>query len=176
MSEVEFLSVAASIVLALALGKLISSLPYVMDKSRFDWVHLLFVNWALLGGLMQWWRTWDLHAHELWSFGDFLLVMIPAITFYLSVHVLTSEAPREVASWRAHFSNRYRWFFVATLITLIFSMARQSVLGDGVPNLTGLVLGIALIAGAVANNRIVHSVIGVVMNAIMVVSISTAWY
>ena len=39
MSIFEYLTVAVSIVLALGLSKLVSSIPYVFDRRKRDWLH-----------------------------------------------------------------------------------------------------------------------------------------
>jgi hypothetical protein len=83
VSEFEFYSVAISIVLALALGKLVSSIPSVFSRTRFDWVFGLFYVVALLGALLHWKQVWKLHDHPSWSMIAFGLLMAPSIALYL---------------------------------------------------------------------------------------------
>ena len=57
MTIFEFLSVAASIVLALGLGKLISSIPYVFDAHKRDWLDALAFVTLIAGQFLAWWRA-----------------------------------------------------------------------------------------------------------------------
>jgi len=164
MTEFEFYSIASSIVLALALGKLISSIPSVFSRSRFDWVFSLFFLTTALWALFQWNQIWALHTHDSWSMRDFVLLMAPSIALYLAVHVLVSDTPLEIEKWRDHFPRIRRWYFVALLVMALLSQVRDYFIVDDPFELLLLspilvVLGL----GAVLDHRLAHAVIAVVM-------------
>ena len=164
MSEFEFYSVAISIVLALALGKLVSSIPSVFSRDRFDWVFGLFYVVALLGPLFHWKQVWKLHAHASWSMIDFGLLMAPSIALYLAIHVLISDTPVQVVSWRDHFQRVHRWFFVAFLASLLTGQARDRVLvDDQIKWAVVLFGGFILVMGAVLERRTIHAIVGLLL-------------
>jgi hypothetical protein len=166
VNEFEFYSVATSIVLALALGKLVSSIPSVFSTARFDSVFGLFFLFALFSSLVHWKMIWDLNSHASWSIGDFALLMAPTVALYLGIHVLVSDAPQEVVSWRDQFQAAHRWFFAAFLVAFLLSQIRDRVLVEEPINwLMVLILGPLLVAGAVLTQRFAHTIIGLLLVA-----------
>jgi hypothetical protein len=161
VTEFEFYSVATSIVLALALGKLVSSIPSVFSAARFDWVFSLFFVFALISSLAHWKMIWDLNTRASWSMGDFTLLMTPTIALYLGIHVLISEAPHQVVSWRDQFQGAHRWFFGAFLFAMLVGQVRDLVLvEEPIASAWILVTGLLLVAGMVLPQRLAHAIVG----------------
>ena len=158
MTTFEFLSVAVSIVLALALGKLIAATPHVFESSRRDVIHAGFFLVNCFVVLNIWWFTWALNDKASWNFLEFLVMMGSPVSFYLAAHVLVADVPGAVTNWREHFAKVYRWYFAAILSTAIFAILRTLwVLGEDPLFSLGLVsLGIVLAIGIVSPRRSVH--------------------
>jgi hypothetical protein len=163
LSEFEFYSIAASIVLALALSKLITSIPHVFARRRFDPVHGLFFTVSFLSCLYQWAATWSLSTHPDWSVADFVLLMAPAISLYLAIHVLISDAPEKVQSWREHFQSVPRWYFLAFATTWVFGRIRNYVFLDEQVVVLAYVYIAALLIGVVKPTRFVCASVGIVL-------------
>jgi len=163
VSEFEFYSIAASIVLALALSRLITGIPHVFSRSRFDPVHGLFFSIAFLSCLYQWAATWSLSTHPAWSVTDFVLLMAPAISLYLAIHVLMSDAPDKVQSWREHFQVVSGWFFLAFAATWVFGRIRNYVFLDEQVVLFAYVYLASLLIGVVKPTRLVSAAVGIVL-------------
>ena len=117
MTVFEFLSVAVSIVLALTLGKLVAATPHVFSRDKRDPIHagLFLVNCFVV--LNIWWFVWSLHDKTSWNFLEFLIMMGSPIALYLAAHLLVSDIPGEVRSWREHFAGVHSWYFAAILAT-----------------------------------------------------------
>ncbi len=159
MTIFEFLSVAVSIVLALTLGKLIAATPHVFSPRARDVIHagfFLITNFVVLA---IWWYVWTLHDKATWNFLEFLIMMGSPIGLYLAAHVLVSDVPREVASWREHFASVHRWYFAAILATVLFAIVRNVwVLGEQLLFALGLILlSMVITIGIVSPRRGVHA-------------------
>ena len=125
MSIFEFISVSVAIVLALALGRLMSAAHDVFDRKRRDYLHLGFYLVSYAPILTIWWAQWMLVDVERWTFLDFVLVMASPMAMYFTVQSLVSSNPSDVANWRIHFDQQRRWFFSALLVTVVAVAARR---------------------------------------------------
>ena len=163
MSEFEFYSIAASIVLALALSRLIKGIPHVFARGRVDPVHGLFFVISFLSCLYQWAATWSLSAHPEWSVADFVLLMAPAISLYLAIHVLMSDAPESVQSWREHFQSVPRWYFLAITATWLFGRIRNYVFLEQEVVALAYIYIAALLIGVAKPTRSVSAAVGIVL-------------
>jgi hypothetical protein len=133
-------------------------------------VFSLFFVFALLSSLIQWMMIWDLNSHASWSIGDFALLMAPIVALYLGIHVLVSDAPQEVVSWRDRFQGVHRWFFMAFLATMLTGQIRDRVLVEEPINwFAALSLGPLFVAGAVLTRRSAHTIIGLLLAAVVAV-------
>jgi hypothetical protein len=161
MTVFEFLSVAISIVLALTLGKLVAATPHVFSRDKRDPIHagLFLVNCFVV--LNIWWFVWSLHEKTSWNFLEFLILMGSPIALYLAAHLLVSDVPGEVRSWREHFAGVHRWYFAAILATAIFANVRTVwVVGEEANLAVGfVVIGILFIPGIFSPRRSVHAAI-----------------
>ena len=159
MTIFEFLSVAVSIVLALTLGKLIAATPHVFSSRARDVIHAGFFLVTNFVVLAIWWFVWMLHDKASWNFLEFLIMMGSPVGLYLAAHLLVSDVPGEVVSWREHFATVHRWYFAAILATVIFAIVRMVwVLGDELRFALGLALLCIVVAiGIVSPRRSVHA-------------------
>jgi hypothetical protein len=161
----EYLSVAVSIVLALGLGKLVSSLPAVFAPDRRDWLHANFVLLIATAHLLMWWNLWHFRDLPSWNFLQFLIVMGNPVSLYLAAHVLVSVSVEGSASWRLRFAEIHRWFFGAVAANFVVTvLTRVFVVQEGELELhpAALLSGMTAIVGAVSSDRRVHATVGVV--------------
>jgi hypothetical protein len=159
----EYLSVAISIVLALGLGKLVSSLPAVFAADRRDWLHANFVLLLATTHLLMWWNLWPLRELPSWNFVQFLVVIANPVSLYLAAHVLVSEPTSGGASWRQRLAEVHRWFFGALVGNFAFTVLLFAFfVPEGELHPAALISGMTVIAGAVSSDRRVHSAVGLV--------------
>ena len=159
MTIFEFLSVAVSIVLALTLGKLIAATPHVFSSGARDVLHAGFFLVNSFVVLVIWWMVWTLNDKASWNFLEFITLMGSPICLYLSAHILVSDEPREIDNWQVHFESVHRWYFAATLATVVFAILRMTlVLGAQMRLTLGfIVLVIAFTVGIVTSRRSIHA-------------------
>jgi hypothetical protein len=154
----EFLSVAASIVLALGLSTLITSIPFVFDTRRRDWLHALAFIALVAGHVLAWWRIWPLSSVAKWDILGFAILMGTPLSLYLAATALVTNSPDRVENWRAQFSDRSRWFFSALVSTWVFGILRGYVLLDRSPVWWSILMLGIFVAAASSNRRDVHIV------------------
>lgn len=156
MTIFEFLSVAASIVLALGLSTLITSIPYVFDSSKRDWLHALAFVALIAGHILAWWRIWPLSGVAHWNILGFAILMGTPLSLYLAATALVSNNPDKVDNWREQFSHRSRWFFSALVSTWVFGMLRGYVFLDRVPPWWSFFVLAGFVVAASSSRRNIH--------------------
>jgi hypothetical protein len=128
-------------------------------------VHSIWLGSLLFVTVGSWWEIWS-HRQAAWSPGSFLAVLaIPSI-IYLRTSVLVSDEPREVLSWREHYYNSRRPFFLLQLVGQVIYLAAPWLI-SGALRPSGSLLGsapfavFAILAASSAAPRL-HEVIAVV--------------
>ena len=154
----EFLSVAASIVLALGLSTLVTSIPFVFDTRKRDWLHALAFVALVAGHILAWWRIWPLSTVAKWDILGFAILMGTPLSLYLAATALVTNNPDKVEDWKKQFSDRSHWFFSALVCTWAFGILRGYVLLDRLPAWWGILMLGVFVAAASSNRRNVHIV------------------
>ena len=160
MTIFEYLSIAASILLALALGRLATAIPYVFSRRRFDLVYALIYVALFFGALLQWWLIWEVSEYNNWSYQTFVLLMASPLVLFVSAHVLVSEQPSEVDSWSYYLSEKHRLYFFLLFVGFIIALARGFFFLGIIPEWWAVLTASIILAGAIWNNRILFSIIG----------------
>jgi hypothetical protein len=82
--------------------RLISGLPFVVQKHNRYWVHFAFVCFQLSATLAAFWNFWALRAVE-WAFPTFVVALLSPAVIYYNACVLVPENASEVQSWRDYY-------------------------------------------------------------------------
>lgn len=179
MDHFEYISVAVSILIALALTELIGGWARMLRaRSRVPtsglhraWMAIVFVV------LVQfWWVFWEYSAASEWTFGTFLLVLLPPTIAVLAVALITPTADdleRPGFELRRFYFARSRNFFLAVAafqgVLVVQSSAffglRPTILAAQV---SGVAIGVGL---ASTRSERVHRVVTVVAYAVVVVHV-----
>ena len=165
MTLFEFISVACSLVLALALSRGLNGIRSVFFADRRYWPHAIWLVTKLLNTVTYWWWLWAYNEmHSFWNILTFLLYLSVPVGIYLQVDSLVGHHPREIRDWRERYFDEHKWFFglngiLAILVFVVFS----NVLTPGDPNLVGSIwMLISLVYSAIgfkSNSSKTHWVI-----------------
>ncbi len=179
MTQFEFISVAASIVLALSAARLLAALAHILAPGRRYWVHALWSAVLLSIHLGFWWAIWIYREIDPWTFRGFTGVMLTPALLYLAVSTLVSDSPATIESWRAHFHARHRIFFSLYVAVLLSVPLRQfAVLGEAsLPLAPAASASIPLVlvplliplAGIVSTNERIHALLVVIASGFWLV-------
>ena len=121
MSIFEFISVAASIVLATGVTKLLSCVPQVFNKSRRDWLHI--AAWLYLTSLhfLIWWRVWALNSVPNWDIIGFFLMMASPVGLSVASTALVSYSPHLIDDWKEYFHKEGARIFYYCLVGVLLA-------------------------------------------------------
>jgi hypothetical protein len=122
MESFSYLVVLVSIILAMGLTRILSSIGKMLELRRqvtFYWVHLLWALNLFLWIVLEWWVLFRWNTQHTWSFYLFaFLLLAPTLSFLASVILLPDPKP-ETDYHTLYYTNR-RWFFaIASLLPLI---------------------------------------------------------
>jgi hypothetical protein len=164
LSQFEFVSVAASLVIALAIGRLVSALPFVLNPRRLDWLHAAYAVSLVLFSFQIWWRSWSYVNVESWTLLKMIVLIVPNIFVYLSALFLVGETPRRVLSWAKFLDSSGQAMFGAFFATMLTILLRNYYLEGSLPGAPGIAVSLASLVGLVWRNRAVWWVIVVLID------------
>ncbi len=87
MTAFEFLSVALSFVLGLAVTLVLTSLLAAFrarGESRMDWLPFVWAGYVLVYQFQYWWAIFELSALPVWSVGTFGILLLLAVILFLA--------------------------------------------------------------------------------------------
>jgi hypothetical protein len=152
MSIFEFITVAVSIVLALGLSLLISSIPHVFSPKKRDWLHESVFVLLVFSHIVVWWRVWILNSVSSWNIVQFMILIGSPLSLYLAATALVSNRPDQVDDWKSYFSDHVQWAFAALAAAIFFGILRSYYIIGVVPEWWGF-LALVLYAGAALTRK-----------------------
>lgn len=171
MSAFEFISVLLSIVVGLALARLLTGVGRALEtrrKTRFYWVQGVWVINVVLLLVAFWWATLFSHVGaETWYFPNFALLLAYSVLLFLQAVLIIPADLGEGADLETHFFEVRPWFFTLLALTAVVEFGdtflhggMDRVLGFGPYYLFIIISGLLLSSiGAATANRRFHEVI-----------------
>lgn len=131
MNAFEYLNVLISIILGLAIARILTGLATVItarERVDFYWPPVVWAIWIFFISAQHWWAQWTLQFTKRWTFLDFaLLLLVPVCMFLLSALVLPEreeDGKIDLGEW--FFRNR-EWFFGIMFFVPGLSIAEELV-------------------------------------------------
>lgn len=160
MTEFEFLTVALSFVLGLAVTVLLMSLVTAFRfrrKTRMSWLPFAWAFYVLVSQFDVWWELYGLSSMKDWSAGAFILLLLLALTLFAAGALVL---PTEVADYPddldKFFAEDGQWGVALVAAFSVTAIVANTVLFEvpllGTMNLWNLV-AIGLISLLVAARR-----------------------
>ena len=163
MTFFEYITVAISIVLALAVARTIDGLRSAFSRDSRYWVHASWVVIKITNPITYWWGIWRFRDITEWNILAFTLILAWPIVLYLQVTSLVSRQPELVGDWREHFYAQRRWFFGANLLLNLLPIGFFLLLGvnpiEGPLGAARLIILAYSAAGIVTANEKIHGLI-----------------
>lgn len=160
MTPFEFLSVALSFVLGLAVTVLLSSLLTAFRARRMTRMSWLPFAWAAYLLVMQfdlWWETYGLVNIEVWSAGAFVLLLVLALLLFAAGGlILPTGIGNYPEDLDEYFEDSGRWAVAVVTGFLVLAIVANAALFDvGIVKPMNLwnVLGIGITASVVGAKR-----------------------
>lgn len=174
MTLFEYMSVAISIVMSLALVRVVSGISHTVAVGRRYWVHLVWMAVLLLVIALHWWNLWAYRDFDDWNFLVFVSLIIAPALFCFQAAALVPDDPDDVLSWQEHFSSVRRRFFISLTLVFVTFMLTSWMLLDMPWNHVSrpffiVFVGVGVIGAASANLR-VQAVLAVFVLCLLVVA------
>ena len=174
MTIFEYVSVMASIILALGVAQLLTGLgrlPVSESRPRTYWVHY---SWLVILGLLHvqvWWSLWFRYNVPTLHFSQFVYILAGPATLFISAFILLPGAfPQDAES---HFYRVRRPFFALVFLGVLWAAIGPFFHELAIPTILRtaefLALGLPVL-GFLSSNRRLHSAISVAYLAFVVVS------
>lgn len=180
MSLFEYVTVAVSLVLSLAVVRLLDGLRFAASRDRGDWVHFLWVVTKLFNCALYWWGLWSTRESVAWNFASFMWVLLFPGTLYLQCTSLVTSAPQEVPSWRDHFYDIRRWFLAINLVLVAHAFITSAIfLSVPVLDLSRVPIFVLLVfnvAGLFSADPRLHALIVVVALLANILGFGAVWF
>lgn len=150
--------------MALAIGRLVYALPFVLHPKRFDWLHAVYAVSLVLFSFQIWWRSWGYASVETWSLLKMIVLILPNVFVYLSALFLVGETPAKVRSWGKFLDTSGRAMFGAFFTTMLAILLRNYYLDGTPPGIPGLTATLVSLVGLLWRNRAIWWAIVVLIN------------
>ena len=172
MTLFEYISVAFSVVLSLSAAQILSNLRSVLDPSRRDLVHGLWMLHVLFLHVLVWWTGWGLRDVS-WTLPTFTLALSAPALLFVAANSLVP--PDDSVSLRDHFLAQRSLFFTARGLLVLSSYATSYVVVDSslvtparLPGLFILALCVVGIASSSRRVQVAIAILGLVFEIFVV--------
>jgi hypothetical protein len=126
MSQFEFLSVLVSIVLGLGLAHLSEGVFRMVYRRRVSDITFVLAGFTFIVLVLNWWTFFAWASRTEWTFEEFLLLVLWALSFYgLAVALFPPDKSRATGD-----PDQHRWFAGALLITISLDIAQMALRGS----------------------------------------------
>ena len=129
MTQFEFVTVALSLIYALAVSDVVRCFPWAARSPARYWPHFGWLVVTLLIITFGWHSTWNLRNVS-WNGLQFLYALQSPILISVVARVLTTRTPETVVSYREHFAVVRRPLYGLVLATAIVGSISPWVQGN----------------------------------------------
>jgi hypothetical protein len=161
MSLFEFLSVGIAIVVSFGVVRLLDGAHYAAKPGNLYWPHLVWVALKLVQHFNIWWSLWARHEAS-WSYGAFLVQLLPPLVLYLQAMALVTPSPQSVGDWREHYYSVHKRFFGLNLAFGLASPLANVTSGMDAQLTPALIIVALSIIGFLSASHRVHSALALV--------------
>lgn len=131
MTPFEFIALAISVILGLAIARLISGIGTsirLIKSKNYSWLHgLWLINiFILLPG--YWWGLYAWSSLQNWNFFHFVLLIIYTTNLYLITDFLVPSKINEEINFKEHFSKNRKMFFVLLFLSFPIDQFETNIL------------------------------------------------
>jgi len=131
MTPFEFIALAISVILGLAITRLISGIGVSIRQirlKRFSWIHGLWqINiFILIPGF--WWGLYEWSNLPNWNFFHFIFLIIYITNLYLITDFLIPNLNQEGINFKEHFTKNRKMFFILLFLSFPIDLYETSIL------------------------------------------------
>jgi hypothetical protein len=129
VTHFEFVSVAVSLIFALAVADILRALiPAARSPARY-WPHFMWLIAMVLNIAYSWWAIWNVRGVS-WTGLLFVYVLLNPALLTIMARLLTHRDPDSLGSFRDHFHNNSRPFFAVLFAFCVNGFVASWVFGS----------------------------------------------
>ncbi|RLD29512.1 MAG: hypothetical protein DRI75_02905 [Bacteroidetes bacterium] len=177
MLPFEFLALAISVIMGLAITRLVSgiglSIRQIRSKKHY-WIHSLWIFNILVFLTGLWWGLFKWSTKEDWAFSNFIFLIIYCIIIYLLTDFLVPLKSNSNFDPKKYFLDNRKFFFGILFLTIIMDIVETYLLEmEGlrtVPTLFPFIfipLSILALGGFLSKNIKINSAIAVLWSILI---------
>jgi hypothetical protein len=179
MNAFEYVAVMVTVVLALAVSHILTSLATMIanpERVRPYWVHILWAVFLLGLNLQAWLVLWTLRGQSEWPVGQIVMMLTSSSLIFVAARVLQPELPPGACvDLRGHFSRiRFPLFATLSAFWLFPILGRVVFIGGHLLEPATVArlafLGLSL-SGAVVRSPTWHATLAIVWAGLLVASL-----
>lgn len=110
--------------------RLISGLPHTLRSESRYWVHATFVILQLIITIVVFWNYWNFASYENWTLAKFILILASPALVFLNACTLIPERADTIESWKVHYFEVSRRYFIGLGLWLLAVLANTIVFLD----------------------------------------------
>jgi len=177
MNHFEFLAIAISVIMGLAITRLISGIGISIRQIRSNkhyWIHTLWIFNILVYITGLWWGLFKWSNKEDWGFANFIFLIIYSTIIYLLADVLVPQKANSEFDSKQYFTDNRKLFFGILFLSVIMDVVETYLLDmEGlrdVPTLfpyTFTFLSILAFVGFITKNIKINSVITILWTTLL---------
>lgn len=155
MTQHEYIFVAVSIILGLAITRLLNSVAMLIrahERVEFHWASVLWSINILVYALQLWWVGWDLRELEEWSFLQFMVLIFASISIYGAAEIALPMPENGKFNLLKHSQGLGRFSAASMLVYLLIGPIVNLGMLDNplVPSLVIPAIGVLIMALVIA--------------------------
>lgn len=149
MSVMEFVLVAHAIIVGLAVAEILRGFSELFRSSNINVSYrlILIAVWTLLLLLQLWWAVWHVSDHDVWTFAEFLLFLLPVGILYVIARLCFPAELTDVdlEVYYSRVAKKIWWLVAATYASFAFLLA-PFIYGDIRPAVFASQIAIVILA------------------------------
>lgn len=110
MSQFEYLAVFVAIIFGISVTHILAGLIRSIYRQQIEETHFVLTAFFFLVLILNWWTGYSWQSQEVWSYGQFLVIIIWSLAHYLAAITLY---PPQAAGIEQPFEYRRNWFLWA---------------------------------------------------------------
>ena len=125
MSKFEYLAVFVSIIFGISVTHILAGLIRSIYRRQFEETLLVLTGFFFLVLILDWWTGYSWHRQEVWSYEQFLIIIVWSLTHYVAAITLYPPQTTEIDYPFEDRRNRFLWAFMGVAATDILQTAAR---------------------------------------------------
>jgi len=127
MSQFEYLAVFVAIIFGISVTHILAGLIRSIYRQQIEETHFVLTAFFFLVLILNWWTGYSWQSQEVWSYGQFLVIIIWSLAHYLAAITLY---PPQAAGIEQPFEYRRNWFLWAFIGVAVTDILQTTARGD----------------------------------------------